>query len=100
MPVGRRSENLERINDWSEVPEFASEAEEAEFWRTHGLGETLLEQMQPLDDVLPVRRRRKRRVTMSVANHSRVIPIQRARLRSDSRRGEIVIHAHACRDAS
>lgn len=30
------------VNDWSEVPQFANEEEEARFWDTHCLGESLL----------------------------------------------------------
>jgi hypothetical protein len=98
--IRMREEDLIPIESLEEIPVFANEDEEADFWSTHSFGEKLLEQMRPLDDVLPVRRRRRRRVTMAVANHSRVIPIQRAKPRSDSRRGEIVIHDHAWRDAS
>jgi hypothetical protein len=56
-----QSADLILVNDWSEVPDFESEAEEAAFWGTHGLGPTLLDQMGPLDDVLPPPRRRRRR---------------------------------------
>lgn len=51
---------LTPVNDWSEVPAFASEREEAEFWGTHCVGERLLEQFKPLDGVLPRPRRRTR----------------------------------------
>jgi hypothetical protein len=48
---------LKEINDWNEVRDFASEAEEAEFWSTHCLGDVLLAEMQPLPDgVLPAPR--------------------------------------------
>jgi Protein of unknown function (DUF2281) len=48
---------LKEINHWDEVADFASEAEEAEFWSTHCLGDTLLMEMQPLPDgVLPAPR--------------------------------------------
>lgn len=33
---------LIEIDDWSQVPEFASEGEEAEFWGTHSFSERLL----------------------------------------------------------
>ena len=46
------------------MPEFANEAEEAEFWATHSFGEELLEQMGPLDDVLPPARPNTRRIAM------------------------------------
>lgn len=29
---------LKEINSWDEVPDFATEAEEADFWGSHGLG--------------------------------------------------------------
>lgn len=37
-------------NDWHEVPLFAAEREEADFWSTHRLGERLLAQMAPVPD--------------------------------------------------
>jgi hypothetical protein len=76
MSTRFRSSYLIPINDWSEVPEFASEAEEAEFWGTHGLGPALLDQMGPLDDVLPPPRPRRRRVVMYPREFSREIRIQ------------------------
>ena len=45
------SEN--QVRSWDDVPEFANEAEEAEFWSTHGFGQGILGQMGPLDDALP-----------------------------------------------
>jgi hypothetical protein len=41
---------LESLDD---LPEFRSEAEEAEFWSTHELGQEILDAMGSLDDVLP-----------------------------------------------
>jgi hypothetical protein len=38
------------IRTWDEVPEFESEASEAEFWATHGLGLELLARMGPVPD--------------------------------------------------
>lgn len=61
MSARFRSRDLTPINDWSEVPQFANEADEAEFWRTHSLGERLLDQMRPIDEVLPQLKRRRRR---------------------------------------
>lgn len=50
-----------QINDWSEVPPFASEAEEAEYWRTHGPSERLLKTFVRRNDAdLPRPRRRRR----------------------------------------
>ena len=43
------------VNDWSEVPDFANEDDEHEFWRTHSFGDALLDQMErtPRDPDLP-----------------------------------------------
>lgn len=58
-PVAVRVESLE------EIPEFQSEAEEADWWATHRLGESLLEEMGPLpDSVLPRPRPRTRPVAV------------------------------------
>jgi hypothetical protein len=49
------------VNDWSEVPDFANENEEAEFWATHSLSDRLLEQAEPIEDgILPPPRPRTR----------------------------------------
>ena len=49
------------LESWDDLPDFESEAEEAEFWATHELGPQILDAMGPLDDVLgppdPSRRR-------------------------------------------
>ena len=45
--MGRRK--LEEVKSWDDVPEFASEAEEAEFWGTHGLSALALSQMEVVD---------------------------------------------------
>ena len=54
----RPTKVLESLDD---LPDFKSEAEEAEFWATHELGSKILDAMGPLDDVLgppdPSRRR-------------------------------------------
>src|SRR6266566_712505 len=53
-----------RIKQFEEVPNFATEAEEADYWATHGLSEELLARMKPLFfDVL----RPPRQSTVSVA---------------------------------
>lgn len=46
----RQMKVLESLDD---VPNFETEAQEADFWATHELGESILEAMGPLDDVLP-----------------------------------------------
>jgi hypothetical protein len=53
------------IEDWNEVPHFASEAEEAEYWATHELGESLLAGMGPVSEgTLPPPRPRTRPVAI------------------------------------
>jgi hypothetical protein len=49
--------DLPEIESWDDVPQFSSEAEEAEFWSTHGLGEGLLRTLQDDSDA---RRRQDR----------------------------------------
>lgn len=57
--------DLEEIQSWEEVPTFSTEAEEAEFWSTHGLGERLLATMGPLPGgMLPDARPRTRPVAI------------------------------------
>jgi uncharacterized protein (DUF4415 family) len=41
---------MKEIQSLDEVPRFKSEAEEAEFWATHSLGEKLLDQMEPIPE--------------------------------------------------
>jgi hypothetical protein len=40
------------VTSLDDVPDFGSEAEEAEYWDTHELGGEALEKMGPLDDIL------------------------------------------------
>ena len=40
---------IQEINNFSEVPIFENEAEEADFWANHGLGDDLLESMTPFE---------------------------------------------------
>lgn len=42
-----RLAEIATIGSWSEVPAFATEAEEAEYWSTHGPDERLLEAFMP-----------------------------------------------------
>ncbi len=44
---------LIEIQSWDEVPEFASEDEEADFWGTHSLGEAILCEPAVEPDWLP-----------------------------------------------
>lgn len=53
------------VHQWEDVPAFSSEAEEAEYWATHDLGDELLAQMGPVPpDVLPSERPRRRPVAV------------------------------------
>ena len=46
MPdVGHRGQE---VHSWTQVPRFSSEAEEAEWWQTHSLGQELLDEMGPV----------------------------------------------------
>ena len=38
------------VRSWDDVPQFANEAEEAEFWSTHGFGQEILDRMRPIGD--------------------------------------------------
>lgn len=61
----RRQPQLTPVNSWDEVPQFASEAEEAEYWATHDLGDELLAQMRPVPEgELPPPRPRTRPVAI------------------------------------
>jgi hypothetical protein len=59
--IGKITPSMTVLESWDDLPEFKSEAEEAEFWATHELGPKILDAMGPLDDVLgppdPSRRR-------------------------------------------
>lgn len=53
------------IASWDEVPQFASEAEEAEYWASHTPGEGLLDVMGPAPEgLLPPSRPRTRPVAV------------------------------------
>jgi uncharacterized protein (DUF4415 family) len=58
-------EDLIPVNSWDEVPDFANEDEEHEFWSTHSLGQAILDQMGPIEDgILPPPRQRTRPVAV------------------------------------
>ena len=84
------TDELPTIDDWGEVPAFASEHEEAEFWATHGLGGRALESLGTLDDAeLPPPRRRTRRIAAYISGFSRLIAPQPTRPSSLIRPPEI-----------
>jgi hypothetical protein len=51
------SDRLIEVNSWKDVPAFASEAEEADFWASHSFGPGLTAEAEAgtldLEDVLP-----------------------------------------------
>lgn len=51
--IAKKTEHLIEIESWDEVPEFATEAEEQEYWSTHGLGEGILSAGEVRDPRLP-----------------------------------------------
>ena len=58
-------DDLIPVNSLSEIPRFANEDEEHEFWSTHSLGQHLLDQMEPVEDgTLPPPRPRTRPVAV------------------------------------
>lgn len=68
MARGSMSE-LPTVDDWSDVPAFANDAEEAEFWATHGLGGAALESLGTLDDdALPAPRPKRPRFWRHLAD--------------------------------
>jgi len=46
-------QQMETVDDFADVPDFADEGQEAEYWTTHELGDAILEQMALLpEDIL------------------------------------------------
>jgi len=61
----RNADDLIPVESLDDIPDFANEDEEAEFWATHSFGERLLDQMGPIDDgSLPPPRERTRPVAI------------------------------------
>jgi uncharacterized protein (DUF4415 family) len=56
---------MKEVESSEEIPQFSNEAEEAEFWASHSLGETFLEKMKPLpEDILPPARPRTQPISL------------------------------------
>ena len=56
---------MKEVQSSEEIPQFANEAEEAEFWATHSLSEAFLAKMDPLpEDVLPPPRPRTQPISL------------------------------------
>lgn len=57
--IQETDKTLIEVNSWDEVPEFGSEADEAEFWSTHSFGPRMTAAEADNDDPLlpPVRAR-------------------------------------------
>ena len=72
------SDDLPTVDDWADVPEFANEREEAEFWGTLGLGGAALESLGTLDDdaLPPPRPRSRRHILTNTSEFLRTIPSQ------------------------
>lgn len=49
-PARKTSSSLIEINSLDEIPDFASDEEEADFWDTHSFSEELLESLPPVPD--------------------------------------------------
>jgi hypothetical protein len=65
MTRARQGRPMTTIRSWAEVPRFASEAEEAEYWAGHDLGDELLAEMGPVPEgELPPARPRTRPVAV------------------------------------
>ena len=50
--ISKTSPPMKVLESLDDLPDFKSEAEEAEFWGTHELGPAILDAMEPLDDIL------------------------------------------------
>lgn len=78
------SDQLIEVNSWDEVPVFASEAEEADFWGSHSFGPGLTAEAEAgtldLDEVLPPPRARAAPVSL------RLDPSTISRLKTLARR--------------
>jgi hypothetical protein len=72
---------VQTVDSWEDLPAFPSEDEEDRFWATHGLGETLLDQMRPIgdDEDLPAARQR------DVVVHLDADTVRRLRALADAR---------------
>jgi len=58
----RSMDVVQRLED---VPDFETEAQEADFWATHELSEDILEAMRPLESgILPQPRREQRHIDL------------------------------------
>ena len=58
-------ESIKEVQSPEEIPQFANEAEEAEFWATHALSEAFLAKMEPLpEEVLPPARPRTQPISL------------------------------------
>ena len=74
--VNTASSPLTVVEHLSEIPAFASEAEEADFWATHALGDAVWDEMEPVpEDELPPPRPRTKPVAIRFDEHT----IQRAK---------------------
>ena len=61
-------QHMETVDDFDDVPDFANEAEEADYWATHELGTNILKRMEPLpgEDTLSTANARTKPVVVRV----------------------------------
>lgn len=72
---------MPKINSMEEVPEFGTEAEEAEFWATHELSEEILDRMRSVreSDSVAGRILRRRIAEREVAKYSGKVNLRMSR---------------------
>ena len=61
--IQETDKTLIEVNSWDEVPEFASEADEADYWSTHSFGPGMTDAADNDDPLLPPVRARTRPVS-------------------------------------
>jgi len=78
MMAQRRDDDFIYIDDLNDIPHFADEDEEADFWATHSLSDRLLEQAEPIEDsILPPPRPSPYRVSVIRHPHAQLLSNQR-----------------------
>ena len=82
MPKTNDTEKMAVVRSFADLPPFASEVEEREFWATHEMGDEILASAGPLErGELPLPRARTRPVAMRFDEST----IQRLRTVADKR---------------
>lgn len=52
--MARTTPHLTTVRDLAEIPDFASERQEAEFWDTHTMSDELWDSLPPVEDEAPL----------------------------------------------